>query len=72
MAHPDAAQIAIRMRFAWWWEFYLYGLVTISMLFGVEPDEEKFVRVAVRAMRVRIGPGPWKKVHFIEQQRRTA
>lgn len=52
--------VKIVIVFAWWWAWlYMPGVGTLCLL-GLEPDPEKFCRVAMKAMRVRVVP--WRGI----------
>jgi hypothetical protein len=39
---------------AWWWRFYEFGLVTVCIVMGCQPDLEKVAAVARKALRLRL------------------
>lgn len=44
------AVVMLRIRVAWWFKPYVWGLMTTSWLTGLEPDWEKFGKVVERAV----------------------
>jgi hypothetical protein len=49
------ATITFRVTMAWWWRFYVYGVLTMSSLTGLEADEDKiryWIRKAIRLQRI--------------------
>lgn len=30
-----------KVKIAWWWKFYAYGVITMARLTGMQPDSEK-------------------------------
>lgn len=47
------AQITLVVGFAWWWRWYVRGVVLTVWLTGREPDLDKLAYWAGRAVRVR-------------------
>lgn len=46
--------VEIKVSMAWWLKPYLYGVVTVALLMGMQPDWDKVQRKIIRAMRVKI------------------
>lgn len=44
----------IKVTFAWWLKPYLYGVVSLTMMTGLEPDYDKVKTVIRRAIRMRL------------------
>jgi len=59
MADPSAAHIEVRI--AWWFNFYVGGLLFFCVLMQREPNLDKLMRVVVRALRWRAAGGRWKR-----------
>lgn len=51
MSEPD---LVADVSFAWWWRFYLWGLIFFATAMRLEPDWDKFEAVVMRAIRVRV------------------
>lgn len=50
-----AISAKVEVSFSWWWRwFYLPGLVTVSLVTGLEPDWDKVQAVAERAAKVKV------------------
>lgn len=45
------------VKFAWWWKFYVAGVVAMARLTGLEPDYEKVTAWAKRAVSIEIIKG---------------
>lgn len=43
-----------KVKFAWWWKFYVVGVVAMARLTGLEPDYEKVTAWAKRAVSIEI------------------
>lgn len=59
---PSASVLTLQVeyRVAWWFELYLYGLVTAAWLMNAQPDEEKVFRTILRAIKWRfVGTRRW-------------
>jgi hypothetical protein len=50
----DMAEIKIECRLAWWFRFYTFGLYTMIIITGLEPDWQKVDLVIRRAIRMRV------------------
>lgn len=48
------ASCDIKVKLAWWLKPYIWGVATVSMLTGCEPDWAKVERVIKRAIRMRV------------------
>lgn len=49
-----APTINIEITFAWWLRPYLYGVITMVLLSGREPDYDKVETTIRRAVRMRL------------------
>lgn len=49
-----APTINIEITFAWWMRPYLYGVITMVLLTGREPDYNKVEKMIRRAVRMRL------------------
>lgn len=47
-------KIKIAFSFAWWWYFYQAGLMLACRATGIKPDEEKLLKVMLKALRTRV------------------
>lgn len=55
-----ASTAIVEVRRAWWLDMYLWGVITVALLMGGEPDMEKVMRVIVRGLRWRfVGARRW-------------
>lgn len=43
-----------KVKIAWWWKYYAYGVITMARLTGLEPDESKVTAWAKRAVSIQI------------------
>ncbi len=48
------AQIVLKLSLAWWVRPYVFGVVTMSMLAGLEPDWDKVTAKVMRAIKVKV------------------
>lgn len=46
--------VSVHASVAWWLRLYLYGVVLTAWLTGAQPDQEKVMRVAKRAIRLEV------------------
>lgn len=46
-----------KVKIAWWWKYYAYGVITMARLTGLEPDESKVTAWAKRAVSIEIIKG---------------
>jgi hypothetical protein len=46
--------LTITIKMAWWWRFYAYGVITMSLLTGLEADEDKIRYWIRKAMKVQV------------------
>lgn len=50
----DMATFDITVRLAWWFDWYLKGLLLFCTLFGTTPDPARVKRMVYRAMRLQL------------------
>jgi hypothetical protein len=43
-----------RIKVAWWWKWYAFGVVVVARLMGTEPDLDKLEDWAQRAITVTV------------------
>lgn len=48
------ARLNITVSFAWWLRPYLYGVICMTFLTGLEPDYTKVEKVIKRAVRIKL------------------
>lgn len=48
------ATFDITVRLAWWFDWYLKGLLLFCTLFGTTPDPARVKRMVYRAMRLQL------------------
>lgn len=46
----------LRVRLAWWWPWYAFGVAVVAVLMNREPDMDKVGAVALRATKVEVLP----------------
>lgn len=46
--------IKIKVTVAWWLKPYIWGVVTTSVLAGLEPDWDKVARMVRRSLRAKV------------------
>ena len=46
-------EIRLHVSMAWWFKWWLYGLVTVAILMDAKPDEAKVTRMILKAIRIR-------------------
>jgi hypothetical protein len=46
--------MTVRVSFAWWWKPYVYGLITMAWITGMQPDWAKFNARLSKAIRWRL------------------
>lgn len=51
-----ARKIKLRVRMAWWWKYYAFGVAVVAVLMDRTPDPDKVSAVALRAARVEVLP----------------
>lgn len=44
----------VRVHMRWWFKPYLWGVATVAMLTGREPDWDRVGRVSTKATKVRV------------------
>jgi hypothetical protein len=47
-------ELTFTIKMAWWWRFYVYGVLTMSSLTGLEADEDKIRYWIRKAMKVQV------------------
>lgn len=49
-----AVKLQAKVKIAWWFKFYAFGVIVMSRLTGLEPDEAKVTAWAKRAVSIKI------------------
>lgn len=62
-ANLKTVEVAFELGIAWWWWPYVYGLITVGVLMGAEPDWTKVEETLIRAIRWRyVGAWRWRRL----------
>lgn len=55
--------LAVRMRFRWWLELYVHGVIFFALLFDAEPDLAKVLKRMNEATIIEVfHRGRWKRM----------
>ncbi|WP_167670682.1 hypothetical protein [Allopusillimonas ginsengisoli] len=46
--------IVIKLRVAWWFRWYLFGVLTMAQLTGLQPDPQRVGRWLARAVSIKV------------------
>lgn len=49
-------KVTLRVRMAWWWKWYAFGVAVVAVLTNSDPDYEKVRAYALKATRVTVLP----------------
>lgn len=50
----DRQHVTIELGWAWWVKPYVYTLILFAWLHGMQPDEEKAVRMILRGAKIKV------------------